>query len=204
MYLKSSEIVKIGEKNYLRIFLEKEYPYLVKFSSKEMDQEFEILEMLFEEPTSLDINDLRKLAVSLEKLASYDIVKSIRIANLFSREALEELREIQIENPEQQNKEKTTEDKIEASKSFLASIFEKSKDFEDESTDYFSELDKFFSFLNKKCGREHDGIVLKNSINVIDKYNAISCFIKEEILIEYLSFFFDHLPSKSLHMSLKQ
>ena len=54
MYLKSSEIVKIGEKNYLRIFLEKEYPYLVKFSSKEMDQEFEILEMLFEEPTSLD------------------------------------------------------------------------------------------------------------------------------------------------------
>ena len=109
MYLKSSEIVKIGEKNYLRIFLEKEYPYLVKFSSKEMDQEFEILEMLFEEPTSLDINDLRKLAVSLEKLASYDIVKSIRIANLFSREALEELREIQIENHEQQNKEKTKE-----------------------------------------------------------------------------------------------
>ena len=193
--IKSSETVLIGDKNYLRIFLEKEYPYTIKSG----DDEFEVLDFLFEEPNFKDSFELRKIAISLERLCSYETIKSIRTANTFSREALESLRSAEMEDrKELQDSEEDNMDKSDVVRMFLYKTFAMASDYEDETcnTNYYLEMDKFFNFLEKRCFREHNDLVVKNSLSNIDKYNAISLFIKEEIAIEYVSFFFTNFPSK--------
>lgn len=207
MFLKSSELERIGDKNYLRIFLDEKYPYKIKYNGDDV----EILDFVFEEPSMQDITDLKKLGISIEKLISYQDVKTIRIASMFSRGLLDEARlsreedefdKIEEEELSDEKIEAKEKDRVKNCREFLANLLLKSNDFEDESSDFFLEMDKFFAFIDKKCGREHsNAIVHKASLSVLDKYHAISCFIKEEILIEYLSFFFIHFPSKSLHIN---
>ena len=210
MFLKSSEIESINGENYLRIFLDKKYPFTVKHDGQELD----CLDLLFKEPSMTDISALKKLAISLEKLNSYENVKTIRIANLFSRntyDAIKRDKEAEIEEEESKTIIEEIEKEEEAEKNviddvrlFLAKVFGFSSDFEDENTDYFVELSKFVEFVNAKCGREGSGsLVIPTNLSVLDKYKADSLFLKEEIVIEYLSFFFDHLPSKSLHMAIR-
>lgn len=211
MFLKSSELENFNGENCLRIYLDSKFPYTVKHDG----QELEALDFLFKEPTMADMAVLRKLAISLEKLNSYENVKTIRIANLFSRntyEAIKEDKERQeVEDVENQTIIQEIEEEAKEEKSmvdevrlFLTKVFGFSSDFEDENTDYFVELSKFIEFVNLKCFREGSGsLFIPTSLSVLDKYKADAFFLKEEIVVEYLSFFFDHLPSKSLHMAIK-
>lgn len=202
MHLKSSELARIGDKNYLHIFLDKKFPYSIKHISKNGDNDIEVLDMLFQEPEAADISKLQKLGISLEKFSSYQNVKTIRIANLFSKDSLAAYRDENIKEEIEAAKEQTDADKIEDCKVYVSKLLAMSTDFEDENSDYYQELAKFFSFLEEKCYRNHDGILLKNSLSNLDKYNAASCFIKEEIVTEYISFFFTHFPSRSLHLAI--
>lgn len=201
MHLKSAEISKLGEHNYLQVFLEKEFPYKIKHNGNEFDN----YELLFREPDAGDMMQLKKLGVSLEKLHYYQYAKSIKIANLFSREALASYHE-QKEQQEAEETTKSEEEKVidhtDNCREFISKVFGLASDFEDESTDYFQELEKFFSFVESKCFREQDGLAIKNSLSNLDQYKAKSYFIKEEIVIEYISFFFAHFPSKSLHINI--
>lgn len=211
MYLKSADIETIGGKRYLRVFMDDKYPYIVKHNG----QELKCYDLLFEEPNMEDMGVLKKLAISLEKLNSYENVKTIRIANLFSNKTYENIardKAIEIEdqeNPDEtileavEKEEKEEKDTAQEAKSFLAKVFGFSSDFEDESSNYFLELFKFVSFLDTKCKRVGDnGLLLSTSMNVLDTYKASSVFVKEEIVVEYFSFFFEYLPSKSLHAEI--
>lgn len=200
MHLKSAEIIKLGEHNYLQVFLQKEYPYQIKHNGNE----FDVYEFIFREPEAGDMLILKKLGISLEKLHSYQYAKSIKIANLFSKDSLA----VYHENKEEQSEDAIDEEKKEVDyvancKDFISRIFGLAADFEDESTDYYQELEKFFNFVESKCYREQDGLAIRNSLSNIDKYKATSYFIKEEIIIEYISFFFAHFPSKSLHINIQ-
>lgn len=202
MYLKSSEIVRIGDKNYLNIFLDKKYPYSIKRISKNGENDIDVLDMLFQEPEMSDISKLQKLGISLEKFSSYQNVKTIRIANLFSKDSLDAYREKNIDEVIEEQRSLTDADKVENCKIYVSKLLAMSTDFEDENSDYYQELSKFFSFLEEKCFRNHDGLTIKNTLSNLDKYNAASCFIKEEIVTEYISFFFTHFPSRSLHLTI--
>ena len=202
-YITSSELHKTGDKNYLRIFLKPEFSYSIKADGE--DQSF--VELLFEEPNTSDISQLKDLGIAIEKLASYDSIKSIRIANTFSKESLELLRGQQEEETkelsDESKSEPTNEENILFSRLFISDLLIRSADFQNDETDYFKELQKFINFVNSKSKRDINGIFANNDLSVFDKYNAKSIFIKEELIIEYVSFFFDHFPSRSLHMSLK-
>lgn len=204
MYIKSSQVEKIGEKNYLRIFLEKEYPYKVSFNGNEIN----MLDLVFEEPTSSDISELKRLSISLEKLYTYtEVVKPMQIMSYINEDRIKELRNYRNEEPQEEEpenkKELTPEEKIDSTEEFVSSILFRAQDFENNETNYFLELDKFFVFLDKKCNREHgDGLPLKTSLSILDVYNAQSLFIKEHLVIKYISFFFAHFPSRSLHINM--
>lgn len=211
-FINSSELISIDGKNYLQIFFDRKYPYKIKHNSEEL----EVLDMLFKEPDMDDLSDLMKLSVSLEKLFAYENVKTIRIANSFSKDALEsfmkpkatdeEFEEDDIENLQDQieKEDKEEESEIENNKRFISKLLSNSSDFEDESSHYYLEIAKFIKFLDSKCFRNQElEMPVKCSLSNLDQYGADSLFLKEEILIQYLSFFLSHFPSKSLHQSLR-
>jgi hypothetical protein len=207
MFIESSEVIKNNEKNYLRVFLSKDYLYSTRIDGNDV----EMSELLFEEPSVNDISELKKLGVAIEKLASYDSVKSIRTANMFTKDQLEAIRSIQqkeqeeiVQNPEKEEviEEENEEDNINKSRFFMSDLLIRSGDFDNDDSNYYQELDKFIQFINKKCKKDINGVFLQNDLNVLDKYKAKSIFIKESLVIEYVAFFFAHLPSRSLHMNL--
>jgi len=204
MYLKSSQIEKIGDRNFVRIFLEKEYPYKITYNGNEI----EVNNFVFEEPNASDVSALQKLSVSMEKLFTYaNVIKSLKIMSYINQDRMDELNNSRDEEVETEavTKKLTPEEKIDTTREFVSSILLKANDFENTETDYYQELGRFFNFVDSKCYREHDdGIPYKSSISLLDIYHAESCFIKEEIVIEYLSFFFAHFPSRSLHATLKR
>lgn len=208
MFIESSEKTSNKDKNYLRIFLKNSYPYTIKHN----DQDVDCLELLFEEPSMSDMSDLKKLGISLEKLISYESVKSIRIANSYSSESLEAMLLFHKKQQEEKLLSKLPEDgealseedldksKIDDCRDFIQGTFNRSSDFENEDTDFYKELDKFFNFLDKKCKRDHNGLLLQASLSLLDKYNADAIFIKQDIVTEYISFFFSHFPSRTLRL----
>lgn len=210
MFLKSSEIESINGSNYLSVFVEKQFPYIVKHNG----DDFEVYEFLFKEPSMEDISDLKKLAVSLEKIHYYENVKTLRMANLFSKNTYDEIKKDKEFEEELQETETIEEeiikeeDKqkgyIDETRMFLSKVFGLASDYEDENTNYFVEIQKFIDFIEKRCFRRGDNnLLLPVKLSVLDKYKADSYFIKESLVVEFLSFFFDHLPSKSLHMTIK-
>lgn len=202
MYLRSSELQTINGKNYLRIYLEKEYSYIVKHNGEDIV----LNNILLEEPDSNDIQKLRELSTSIETLVTYvTAIKPLKISSYLRSETLDTLLQHNVE----QNQEETEndEEKIEnfeltknnKVKIFLQDLFAKSLDFKDNTSEYFVELQKFINFIDQKLYRElEDGIPLKTSINVFSKYLGDSDIIYKHIVIEYLCFFFAHLRSDSL------
>lgn len=211
MYLKSSELEPLNGSNYLRVYLEKGFPYTIKHNG----DDFQIYDFLFKEPSMEDLADLKKLAVSLEKVHYYENVKSLRIANLFSKNTYDEIKKDKEELEENKEEPETIEQEIDQEEEqqknyvdetrlFLSKVFGLASDYEDENTNYFVELQKFIDFIDKRCFREgENNLLLPVKLSVLDKYKADAYFIKECLVVEYLSFFFEHLPSKSLHMTIK-
>jgi len=209
MYLKSSEIQSISNKNYLRIYLEKDYSFVVKHN----DQEISMNNILLEEPTSSDIIMLKRLAVSIEKLFTYiSAIKPLQIVSYINSELMDNLnsyRESQNDLDEEEIPQEISEQieklsNVDKARIFIRDIFLKANDYQTNDTDYYIELQKFIDFLQTKLYRElDDGLVLKLSFDVLDKYLAESFIIKEELIIEYFAFFFAHLPSRSLQVNLK-
>ncbi len=209
MYLKSAEVESINNKNYLRVYLEKDYPFIVKHDG----QEISMNNILLEEPTSSDMIILKRLAVSVEKLFTYiSAIKPLQIVSYINSELMDNL------NSYKNSQEQETDDEIsqetieqiekltpiEKARIFVRDIFLKANDYQTNETDYYIELQKFIDFIQTKLYREmDDGLVLKLSLDIFDKYLAESFIIKEELIIEYFAFFFAHLPSRSLQVSVK-
>jgi hypothetical protein len=208
MYLKSSEIQPINGKNYLRVYLEKDYSFLVKHN----DQEISMNNVLLEEPTSDDMAMLKRLAVSIEKLFTYiSAIKPLQIVSYINSDLMNDLNSYR-DNQDQTDDEIPQEiseqieklTAVEKARIFVRDVFLKSNDYQTNETDYYIELQKFIDFLQNKLYRElDDGLVLKLSFDVFEKYLSESFIIKEELIIEYFSFFFAHLPSRSLQVSVK-
>lgn len=215
MYLKSSEIVKLNGKNYLRIYLKKEYPYSIKLDGNDVD----MLSFVFREPEFSDMGSLMNASLPLEKLYQYShIDKSIARAALGTEDQLQDAqieileKKIQIKEDIHElsisDKEKLELEQQDFIRRFMVFTLFNSSDLDQRpngGTDFFAEILKLFEFLDKVCFREHgDEIPLKTSLKVLDKFNGISLLIKQELLIEYLAFFFSHFPFRSLHMLLEE
>lgn len=206
MFIKSSSVEKIGSKNYLQVFLESKYPYELTIDKKGVVTKKDAFEWYFEEPTMEDLSSLQRLSISIEAFSSYDAIKSITTSSLFSEELLGQITQYHLKQKESEEEileeeealEKLEIDKVNSSRIFIKGLLARTSDFKD----YYLELKKFFDFLESKCFRNHDGIMINHSLGSLDKYNANSCFIKEAIVVEYLAFFFTHFPSKSLHQNL--
>lgn len=210
MYLKSSEVQSINGKNYLRIYLEQDYFFVVKHN----DQEISMNNIILEEPNSNDLVFLKRLAVSLEKLFTYiSSIKPLQIASYINSELMDNINSYkESQDFEEESLEESQELKeqiqkmtdVEKARFFIRDIFLKANDYQNNETDYYIELQKFVDFLQTKLYRElDDGLILKLSFDVFDKYLAESFIIKEELIIEYFAFFFAHLPSRSLQVSIK-
>lgn len=198
MYIKTSELEKVGNKNYLRLFLDPKYSFIIKSDDKEK----KVCELFFEEPNAHDISQLRRLGVSLEKLTSYQSLKSIKSMNMFSKETLDEFIKNAKENKEELDQES---DDVESCRSYITDLFTSCADFENDDTDYFKELNKFYNFLEAKMFRMESDVLLSSDFSIFGNLTVSnSSFVKEAIVIEYISFFFDHFPSKSLHQVMEK
>ncbi|WP_435791206.1 hypothetical protein [Clostridium sp.] len=160
-----------------------------------------------------DMSNLKKLGISLEKFISYENAKSIKTMNSYSKDAIESIfkyqeqqqkikEEEELADPSEEKKE---ESQIDSCRSYLTSVFTRSSDFEDEdsNTDFYKELGKFTSYIESKARRDIDSCLINLNLDLLKKYNAEYLFIIEEIIIEYFSFFFAHLPSKMFHLSTR-
>lgn len=200
MYLKSSEIQTINNKNYLRIYLEKNYSFVIKQNNEELV----LNNIVLEEPSSNDIHFLKKLGISLEKLFTYtNAIKPLQAFSSINAEMVDSLNNYgaveEIENTVEEEINKLSPQ--EKARFFVRDIFLKANDFQNNETDYYVELQKFIDFIESKLYRElDDGLPLKTSFDIFEKYLAESFIIKEQIIIEYCSFFFAHLPSRSLQI----
>lgn len=207
MYLKSSELTNINGKNYLKIFLDAQYPYKVKVNGDEQDK----YDILFKEPDASDLGELRKCSLAIEKLVNYRENKLIKSQAIWGSEFIKTIMESRSQenvidpNAAQEQLEVEESDDslderlLEVHKGFISELLSLCSDYEDAESDYFIEVDKFFRLLEKKCYREFDdGICHSTDLSVFDAHNATSHFIKEAILIEYIAFFFKHFPSKYL------
>ena len=198
MYIKTSELKKVDDKNYLRLFLDPKYSFIVKSNEKEK----KVCELYFEEPNAHDISQLRRLGVSLEKLTSYQSLKSIKSMNMFSKETLDEFIKNAKKNKEEIEQEPND---VEDCKTYISDLFTSCADFETDDTDYFKELNKFSNFIEGKMQRMENDVLLDSSFSIFDNLSlAKSNFVKEAIITEYVSFFFDHFPSKSLHLMMER
>lgn len=217
MYIKSSEVISKGSKSYLRVFLAEEYPYIITERSTQGDVKREFYELYFEEPNMSDLISLRSCSLSINKLYQYvnqtqalrslkDIPADVMLAmmqkrvdekmseefeNKVSQEA--EQREITEEEPKKELKANL------AYRSFMSSLLEESCDFSNSETDYFREVDKFINLIDSKCRRDLDGNIANIKLDILDKYGAVSFFIKKSIISEYVGFFFSHFPCQILH-----
>lgn len=213
MYLKSSEIISKGSKSYLHIFFDEKYSYSIKENLVERDY----YDLYFEEPNANDLIALRNCSLAINKLYKYitqtqsltalkDIPADIIMA-MMQKKVNEEIEFIKEENLEQEakNRDITEEDEKKvlqsnlAYRSFMASLLEDSSDYSTADTDYFRELDKFVSFIDSKCKRLYNDSMLNTSLEIFDKYNAASFFIKKSIISEYVGFFFAQFPCQILH-----
>lgn len=207
MYLKSSDLESINGKNYLRIFLQKEYSFVIKHN----DQEISMNNILLEEPTSNDLVMLKRLGVSIEKLFTYiSSIKPLQVVSYINSELMDNINSYREEQADDEEIPQEISDQIEKltavekARLFVTDVFLKSNDYQTNETDYYVELQKFIDFVQTKLYRElDDGLVLKLSFDVFEKYLAESFIIKEELIIEYFAFFFAHLPSRSLQISVK-
>lgn len=202
MYLRSSELQNINGKNYIRIYLEKDYFFVVKHNGEDISMN----NILLEEPNSNDLNFLKKLGIALERLFTYtNAIKPLQIVSHLNSDLMQDLNDFKQEEDIQADAEIKEEieklTKVEKARFFVRDIFLKANDYQTQETDYYLELQKFIDFIQTKLYRElDDGLVLKLSFDIFEKFQAESFIIKEEIIIEYFSFFFAHLPSRSLQV----
>ena len=214
MYLKSSEIIKSNGKEYLQIFLNKEYPYSRTIETREGIASEDRYEIWLEEPNALDYRDLQRCSIILERFFNYKIQQETREYAMKGEEEWELLewkkQKMKESNPEPKKEaEPTEEERIDNRKQMLSIILTMCKTMRNdnilsEETDYYLELAKLFSFINKKLNIVESDLPFRASLDIFDKYKGKSYGIKEQILIEYISFFFAHFPSNSILHILEQ
>lgn len=207
MYLRSSELQNINGKNYIRIYLEKDYSFVIKHNGEEISMN----NILLEEPNSNDLVFLKKLGISIEKLFTYtNAIKPLQLVSFINSDIMENINSFEDSKQEVEDERETQEiaEKLsqqEKARIFVRDIFLKANDFQNQETDYYLELQKFIDFVESKLYRDlDDNNPLSTSFDIFDKYLAESFVIKEELIIEYFSFFFAHLPSRSLQIHARQ
>lgn len=207
MYLRSSELQNINGKNYIRIYLEKDYSFVIKHNGEEISMN----NILLEEPNSNDVVFLKKLGMSLERLFTYtNAIKPLQLVSFVNSDLIENINSFEDskkENLETQNIEEYSEklSPQEKARIFIRDIFLKANDFQNQETDYYLELQKFIDFVESKLYRDlDDNNPLSTNFEIFEKYLAESFIIKEELIIEYFSFFFAHLPSRSLQIQARK
>ena len=211
-YFSSSKIKTINSKNYLQIFLHKQYCYEV-IQNNEPKQ---CAEILIEEPNLSDRNSIKPISRILNKYQHKSIAKlKEEILALSDKEKQvildrhkeeEEKRQHSIpENNKIQDKENSPEEEINNIKEVIKNLFSQNND----DVNYDVDLANIKSFIKSKINREVDenNLVSISYEPIIDNnknlpYLSDKSFLEEDIAIEYISFFLKHIASRELHEAL--
>lgn len=211
-YFSSSKIKTINSKNYLQIFLHKQYCYEV-IQNNDPKQ---CAEILIEEPNLSDRNSIKPISRILNRYQHKSIAKlKEEIFALSDKEKQvildrhkEEEEKRQYSTPENnkiQNKENSPEEEINNIKEVIKNLFSQNND----DINYDVDLANIKSFIKNKINREADenNLVSISYEPIVDNnknlpYLSDKSFLEEDIAIEYISFFLKHIASRELHEAL--
>lgn len=210
MYLKSAELIKSQGKEYLQIFLNKDYPYSQEVETSDGKRMEDRYEIWMEEPNALDARDLQRASIILERFFNYKIQQETKEYAMKGEEEWElmEWKRQRMTETQPVPKEPTEQERLDNRKQMLAIILTMCRTMRNdnmlaEETDYYLELAKLFNIISKKLHIVEGDCPLRSNLDIFDKYKGKSYGVKEEILIEYISFFFAHFPSNSLLSTLE-
>jgi len=172
-YIKSSGLITIENKNYLQIFLEKEYFYQVI----ENNEDKKIVEFLVEEPDRKDINNLKAISLILNAYHRKNEEVFLKMFAQMSEDEKEKLIEAYKQLPSNDKENEivlTTEEEIKQVKEEVKKIFTSNN----EDKNYYDNLDIIKQFVDKKLYRAYLDTVLKTSFEIIinnNICNVINC-----------------------------
>jgi hypothetical protein len=198
-YIKSSSSITIDNKNYLQIFLEKEYYYEVNDNNEDK----KIVEFLIEEPDRKDINNLKSIASILNSYLKRNEDAFTKAFSELSQDEQERLIKLYKEAPSN-NKENeivlTPEEKANQIKEEIKKLFVSNN----ENKNYYENLDVIKLFIEKKLYRQFAETAQKlSSKTLIDNNKNLSIsdqvLLEEDIAIEFISFFLKHIPFRALN-----
>jgi len=203
-YIKSSGLITIENKNYLQIFLEKEYFYQVI----ENNEDKKIVEFLVEEPDRKDINNLKAISLILNAYHRKNEEVFLKMFAQMSEDEKEKLIEAYKQLPSNDKENEivlTTEEEIKQVKEEVKKIFTSNN----EDKNYYDNLDIIKQFVDKKLYRAYLDTVLKTSFEIIINNNknlsiADKVLLEEDIAIEVISFFLKHIPFRALNELYKK
>jgi hypothetical protein len=202
-YIKSSEIKNINNKNYLQIFLNKEYSF--KANDNNVDKSY--VEILLEEPNRSDLSNLKTISTILNDYQKKIEEESLRNFMKMNEDEKAKLMEAieKTKNKPTEEKPLNAEERLESIKNSIKELF----NYNNAQTNYFDNLDSIFLFLKRKVFREFNNEVLQTSFDLVITNNdnlpsiGSKVYLQEDLIIEYVSFFLKHFPSRSLHDILK-
>lgn len=204
IYIKSSEIKNINNKNYLQIFLNKEYSF--KVNDNNVDKN--CVEILLEEPNKSDLGSLKSISTILNNYQQKIEEKTLKNLMEMSEDEKAKLMEAieKVKNKPSEENKLTDEERLQEIKKSIRELFDNNNI----QPNYFDNLDSIFLFLKRKLFRVFEEQVLEISSDLIITNNnnlpqlGDKTFLQEDLIIEYISFFLRHFPSRNLHELLKK
>lgn len=205
--IESSEIVTVGEKKYLAIYLKQKFIPLFSINGNSIAHN----PILIQEPSKSDYNDISKLSIALNKLCSFIEEQQAKHLQAFKNEELmeqlikrakEHISEKDL-NIEKQIKERVDNTIIVQT---LLDILQNSGSYETDTEDYYSIVGKFREFLGKKIGYDLDGTFIQQLMLSLEYYEKYFPEIEpydfhvltEELIVSYISFFLGFFRSRIL------
>lgn len=204
VYIKSSEIKNINNKNYLQIFLNKEFSF--KVNDNNVDKN--CVEILLEEPNKSDLGSLKNISTILNNYQQKIEEKTLKNLMEMSEDEKAKLMEAieKVKNKPSEENKLTDEERLQEIKKSIRELFDNNNI----QPNYFDNLDSIFLFLKRKLFRVFEEQVLEISFDLVITNNnnlpqlGDKTFLQEDLIIEYISFFLRHFPSRNLHELLKK